>query len=313
MAERVKAQHVVPRFYLRRWTNGRNRIYVLDKPSGAVFQSSVNGVAAETRFYDIPADPTGPPDDQQLVEHYLSKLEDGFASALSSLVSQADIGFVLSEAIRETMALFITVQVIRTVESRKFVQQAMDILAQVVEEEQAASTLVEQVSGAKEPGGPALVQLGMLTDSAAIHKMANVLLNHIWVLGVNESTTPLWTSDHPVVRKASIRDDHKSYMGLASPGIRVSLPVSPKYILLLFDGEYFSYLRYRDGGRVSLSGKEVEQYNQLQVLQANRQVFSQDGDFGLATELRREYPDAFTLERPRVTANRGRRNAVAST
>jgi len=78
------------------------------------------------------------------------------------------------------MAPFITVQVIRTAESRKRIQQAIDILAQVVEEEQAASTLVEQVSGAKEPGGPVLVQLGMLTNVATIHKMANVLLNHIW-------------------------------------------------------------------------------------------------------------------------------------
>lgn len=133
------------------------------------------------------------------------------------------------------------------------------------------------------------------------------------MLGVNEFATPLWTSDHPVARKASIRDDHQSYMGLASPGIQVSLPVSPTYILLLFDREYFSRLRYLDGGRVSLSGKEVEQYNKLQLLQANRQVFSRSGDFGVATEMRREYPNAFALERPRVTANRGRRNTVVST
>lgn len=133
------------------------------------------------------------------------------------------------------------------------------------------------------------------------------------MLGVNESTTPLCTSDHPVVREASIRDGHNSYLGLASPGIRVSLPVSPKYILLLCDRGYFSRLRSLDGGRVSLSGREVEQYNSLQVLQANRQVFSSRRDFGLATELKRKYPDQFTLERPRVTANRGRRNTAAST
>jgi len=92
MAERVKAEHVVPQFYLRRWTNARGKLYVFDKPSGRVFQSGVDGVGCETRFYDNPEAPTGRPDDQQLVEKYLSKLEDGFASAFGSLVSQADMG-----------------------------------------------------------------------------------------------------------------------------------------------------------------------------------------------------------------------------
>ncbi len=313
MVERVKAEHVVPQFYLRRWTNARGKLYVFDKPSGTVFPSVVRGVAAETRFYDDPEAPTGVPDDQQLVEKYLSKLEGDFKPVFDSFVSQSDMGFVLSESIRETMALFITVQVIRTDEARKGIEQTVETLTQVLDGEHPTPELREQVRRARAPSGPAFVQLGMLTDSAAIHKMANVLLNHIWVLGVNESTTPLCTSDHPVVREASIRDGHNSYLGLASPGIRVSLPVSPKYILLLRDRGYFSRLRSLDGGRVSLSGREVEQYNSLQVLQANRQVFSSRRDFGLATELKRKYPDQFTLERPRVTANRGRRNTAAST
>jgi hypothetical protein len=50
---RVKNQHYVPRFYLKRFTEDGSSIYAFDKKDRKVFRSNIAGVASQRYFYDV--------------------------------------------------------------------------------------------------------------------------------------------------------------------------------------------------------------------------------------------------------------------
>ena len=55
--ERVRAQHYVPQFYLRRFSNQQSRIWCYDKKDDKVFEPHANKVALETDFYELESSP----------------------------------------------------------------------------------------------------------------------------------------------------------------------------------------------------------------------------------------------------------------
>src|SRR5579871_3750430 len=52
----TRKQHTVAQSYLRRFTKDGARLFAFNKPDGRVFCTSVENVAQEAFFYDIPAD-----------------------------------------------------------------------------------------------------------------------------------------------------------------------------------------------------------------------------------------------------------------
>ncbi|MGH2605882.1 MAG: DUF4238 domain-containing protein [Anaerolineales bacterium] len=82
-----KAQHYIPRFYLRNFATKRRKRYYLacfDKPRRNHYVSNVGNLAQETSFYDIPDEPIA----GAAVERYLKHSEPNWAEAISSVLAR---------------------------------------------------------------------------------------------------------------------------------------------------------------------------------------------------------------------------------
>jgi hypothetical protein len=137
-------------------------------------------------------------------------------------------------------------------------------------------------------------------DQDRWEKLARLLINHIWLLAVNESPMPFYTSDHPVVRCANVPDDRTGGIGIDSPGVEFFIPVSPKYGLLMLERRFFREYEKYDSGLMGVSPAQVGRYNRLQVEQSHRHVFSSTGDFATAQQVCDESPSVCDPERQTV-------------
>lgn len=131
MTSEPKLHHYVPRFYLMYFCDPADRLWVWDKMSRKVYQSSPNGVAAQTHFYRVP-EFIGSDVDPLFLEKDLSTLEADAAPILdrcvSSLASSTALAPIqISNDDRWTLSSFLAVQFLRTAEQR-------DILALFAEQ-----------------------------------------------------------------------------------------------------------------------------------------------------------------------------------
>ena len=49
----TKAQHYVPRLYLKQWADEDEKIWCLDRENNRIFNSNIMGVAQERFFYEM--------------------------------------------------------------------------------------------------------------------------------------------------------------------------------------------------------------------------------------------------------------------
>ena len=110
----------------------------------------------------------------------------------------------------------------------------------------------------------------------------------------------LFTSDHPVVKRPHARHPIQSMNGIGSLGIEFAFPLSPAVILLLFDAEFHQDLAQFPFGHIVIGSEDVRYYNEMQVEQCQRQVFSTDDDFQVARLLCEEFPTLRDPDRPMV-------------
>jgi hypothetical protein len=118
-----------------------------------------------------------------------------------------------------------------------------------------------------------------------------------WVLTINATTMPYWTSDNPITRYNPHQDDLKSNLGLVDRGIQVFFPLSPTRSLCLCDPEEYAALPE------VWTTKDVQNVwfeNDLQVRTATRFVFANTGDFSLAKTILAMYPEYANPARPRA-------------
>jgi hypothetical protein len=118
-----------------------------------------------------------------------------------------------------------------------------------------------------------------------ISTVGRAFFNHTWVVGVNKTQQPLYTSDQPVVRFAHIDDPNLSNEGFASPGIEVAVPLDSDHILIMRDAKAPGGETANDGSIEDLNEDRVEAYNHMQVEQSRRQTYCRDDKFDLASEM----------------------------
>jgi hypothetical protein len=293
---RAKVEHFVPRCYLQNWAGRNSQVHVFDKPTGRTYRANVKNVAAEGAFYDLAG-----PDETQHVEERLSDLEGKLDQLLKAVTAELDGGLLLSRSHKEDLAFFMALQLIRTAEERRDIEQTSQGAMRALQSEQLGPNLLSFANSAQDPEHAKVMQNLLITDFDTIFAYAKVLLSHIWLVGVNYGDVPIWTSDHPVVRRPNVAHPHKSYSGIGSSGIELNFPLSPRYVLMLAERSFFRVLASRDGDRTSLDVANVIYCNSLQVAQAYRQVFSSTVQFDLAYQMRNESPHLFKLDRKRVS------------
>ncbi|MCA9805978.1 MAG: DUF4238 domain-containing protein, partial [Cyanobacteria bacterium HKST-UBA02] len=129
--------------------------------------------------------------------------------------------------------------------------------------------------------------------------LSRMLFEMIWLFGVNKTNQDLWLSDHPVVRKAVIKQMRSSGRGLMSPGVRVHFPISPKLELLICDPMFYEEARILDGTVIETTENDVLRSNLVQVEHAYRFVFASNSHFDEARELCRSNPSLRQCDKER--------------
>lgn len=304
-------QHYVPRFLLRKFGLGKkDRVYVFDKQKDCTFVSNAKAVAAENGFYDFEF--MGTP---MTLEPSLSKLESNAAQHLAQIEESHRLPEPLSEA-RVQLAWFLAVQMVRTrarLNTFNDISQRMEtwLRAQGMNEDYFAP---DPKIGGGENARKALLAR-QITN--APKDFAPALLEKDWLLLQTTRQHPFIIGDSPLAMFNSVDRGPRGNLGLDVDGIELYLPINPQLTLglvcptlteALSDGaERYARLSHlpdaharfgsaasgasnildaiAGGIPFSCAPENVEFYNSLQVIEAERFVFSMSDDFRLVREM----------------------------
>jgi hypothetical protein len=291
MPDRIKTQHYVPRSYLRYFSHSRNRLFVFDKRDGRKFETSVDNIAAEKYFYDLPGE------SEQALEHALANMIDGnYPRWADDVLATINSGKRINYTQKKNLALFIALQALRTRWLRDVnigvlnqIEEVFSHFSRKYEQEQGIqlkpdASLSALLSADKEETAK-LSQIASIKNPDTVQNIVGILLNHIWIVGINKTDRPFYTSDNPVVRWAHKSHPLRSYSGLRSEGVEIAFPLTPKCILTLLERTFHADLEVLDCGFMPIDENGVVYYNGLQVFDSHRWIFSLSSDFTLTEEM----------------------------
>ena len=130
----------------------------------------------------------------------------------------------------------------------------------------------------------------MMLNVDAILDLSAAFLNHIWVIYINNTEIPFWTSDSPIVLN-NMSSGIMANKGITSKGIEIYLPLSGRVCLALYDRDvyekafFLKTLCFTDRFYLNASKKIVERCNKIQVKECNRCVYAETDDFSVAEKM----------------------------
>jgi hypothetical protein len=308
--EEVINQHYVPQAYLRRFANSSGQIWVFDKATSREFQTNVRNVGSERRFYDS-EDLKKITGDRQFIEKHLSNLEGVYENRIRSLIDSLSTGKFkeIKSRDRHFLSAYMVVQMIRTKETRIMHQQMAEALLAIQKQgyRNSASEIppdAELLDGMTVEEMARDVHNRSLLRAESIQQMASILFHHIWVVQESFEKEVFLTSDHPFGKRGHITNTWRSMNGIASKGIEIVFPLSPRYLLTLMERTHFAKAQALDGRKVRLTSHDNMIYcNQFQIKQSNRFIFSRENDFDFAKTVIRDEPTHGDPDRKRVEVN----------
>lgn len=316
----TKKQHYVPQFYLRRFANKKSQVNVYDKFNQKSFRANVKDVASANYFYDLSADIienlksslasfkvkyglnhnivqeiTQKIEDVQVVEKTLSRWESSFARTLDNVISVLDKRKRFKERFRDNLSIFISTQFWRTFAQRQSIieleqnleKQAMELI-QKINKTKGTNYTAKDLDIAFDQQEAEDRHKFLVFDTDNILETAAIFANHIWVIGINDTKYPLYTSDNPVARRAHKKNDWRSNIGIASPGVEIMFPLSPQYTLTMYERNYFKHLEKHDGKTTYLKQVNITYQNFYQTLWSYRQLYSSSNEFGITKQMLQE-------------------------
>jgi len=310
--QKTKKQHFVPRLYLKRFADDRHKLFVFDKTLFKSFSADIADIAQEKFFYDIPESEESQKlgMNVQVVETALARIERYLAPTFEAILRRIESKHaknIFRPEHRTYMSVFLALQATRTKEFRTLMTELAEktlnaTLKPMIEENfpnVSSDTFEIKLKKEFKP----LYHDGFIFNFEHQRRFAAILHNHIWIVGANSTRQPFYVSDHPVVKWRHLPSPNTSLhtnMGIASPGIEIAFPLSPKYILLLFDRFIFDEFKSKDGTLWKMTEENVTYYNSLQVRQSYRQVYCLTNTFDLAKEMCQADPALNNPERPRL-------------
>ncbi len=271
---RPKFQHYVPRFYLEYFTDPSGKLFAYDKTTDRILTVRPGTIAAENYFYDIPElEGLGAP--RHLMESQFAEVEGAAKAIIDRWIKELSACGTVSvpPADREAVALFLSLQLIRTAEFRTLMTEW-------------AQNLKGGPGG--DPKNPRSLHTALLWNDEYLGEIRTKLLDCIWIFGFNDSAQGFYTSDHPALVKPP---DHSGVLlgpRVLLPGMYVAYPLSPQWIMYAKDREYWAKLKLdkfeNRKSPVKFSVDMVNHENSGQVGTCTRFVFSNSPDFSFAKD-----------------------------
>jgi hypothetical protein len=315
---KVKYQHYVPRFYLEGFQSKTRKVWCYDKKLDKAYQQSPDRLGGETLFYDVPAlDKLAGV--SQFLEKWFNPLEGMASATLRLWRDRLSSKRIFAPSLEEmwTIAMFMVVQMQRTPRGRRLAVDSAVL---------AAKMSFYNFLGEKDPELAARIQnplkelpisltedrwahahVSSLLDVDLHEELAEILMDHIWIVMLNDSRWAYYTSDHPVIKVPHAKHSWRRMTGLRSRGIQILYPLTPNYALSLLERTFWERQSHCHRRVVQMPAlKDHADFdNSAQVRHAARFLYSRDGDFDLAKDMCRETPELRNPDHPELVSQRG--------
>lgn len=311
----AKVQHYVPQFLLRNFGSGKNdKLSVFDKQTDRQFSTNARNVAAESRFYDVEFE-----DYFLTLEPSLSRVEAIAKPIVESILRTDSISHLTPEQ-RANLCAFLAIQLTRTRAFREQLRSIPLLLGEHLKKfggENADLSAVERYIC--EPSRDELTLLAGKIVQEAPEKFGVHFATKTWLLLAADSRSHFWVGDNPVTMHNSIDMRPYGNLGLAVTGIEIYMPLSPRRALAFWCPTHEEKLRAAknaagtragavtvseiltaidNGTPLSYRPENVTHFNSLQIMNAERYVFSAGDDFDLIKRMLSEQPHLRRGPRP---------------
>ncbi|MGM7683194.1 DUF4238 domain-containing protein [Cytobacillus sp. Hm23] len=329
----VKNQHYVPQRYLRKFAVAQKkkkkniyRFNIFDKEKQESRENqNVENYASERYFYDVDFNEllvqaeseginiddeikvlTNKVDKQHLENVFATKVETTMFDPFEKIISKYTLTpanmykkvQVVPDEDKVTIAYYLALQFVRTKEYREKIIQMYEkgtkLLLRKGLKDEIDSEFLDSLEIKLKENRINLFHNEHLIDTELLESFAKIFLKHIWIFGVNETDNLFYTSDNPLVFYG-----HEEHQGLGSKGVELIFPITPKLVLVMREVERFQrelplYNRF-----IQIPEEYINFYNELQVFQSYRYIFSKDKNFSLVLELMEKYPELNNVNRNR--------------
>lgn len=297
-----KKQHFVPQFYLSSFKipETDERIHVYDTVKWEPRIDTITNVGQQRYFYNIDLSNLFIPTEidaiydslkidrssPHLIEEFFAKhVETEFGKAVRRIKSKVTISpekTIRGEKIidydeKRNLSLLLAIQYYRTAKMRNFIastnKRMKEFMDQLYPEKDNNNLLLD-----KEEIKESHI-LGLMSYTSLM-EVAECFYNLYWTFGLNKTNTAFYTSDAPIVPIPHCRNGIRSGKGLKSFGVEVVFPISPRLLLIMRDGKYHTQYIHHDLRCITTDKVDtINYYNMQTVKEADRNVFSHDGNF----------------------------------
>lgn len=298
-------QHYVPEFLLRNFCRpGEKHLFAYDKFARREFRVSTRDAAAQNGFYDFEIS-----GEKFTIEAELADLESNAAKIIRLLIEKRSIR-AISENQKKTLAHFCCVQMLRTPGHRELERDSIVRLREKIIASGADPTKVKGLPNLTCDETNTL-NIHLLSIAA---KLAPALLSDkCWVLQIAPKNVFLQISDNPLARHNERSFDFYGNLGLMSPGIEINLPLTSELNLwITCSSNAKPFIEAQEGALRAgtlrkglltsiinaLAGRSlfelrqgnVDRLNSIQAAQAERYIYSRDGNFSIAKKTTLRFP-----------------------
>ena len=135
-------------------------------------------------------------------------------------------------------------------------------------------------------------------------RISDILVHYKWMVCINNTEIPFFTTDNPVLKKANL--NHPFYSnGFTSKGIEIFYPISPKYEIIIIEPSYYKEVApdLFDYTVWELKKENVIHYNDLLTQNATIQIYSNVNNFDWVEKRIKDTPEIANKNRKRIISN----------
>ena len=207
--------------------NSINFIWRYDKMTVISQRLSINNVAVENFFYP-----------QEIEEWLANEIESKGITVINEILENNSVEF-MEETEKINLASWILTQDSRTREYRNEIRQTYDIIKEKFITNHFPDN---QIKNSEIDFPEEFIQQVQMRLMQRFTELAPDIANYYWILSVNNTNIPYYTSDHPIIKDNTFYNKCReifnlfgSGKGYLNKGVEIHVPISPEYKIILVE------------------------------------------------------------------------------